>query len=106
MWHQDPAIKTEMLQAFSAVYLTDGASEHAEALAANEVAHNLMHLVRHCDAAEVRCKCCMLRICVRVSTVVRVNEVHCWEVNWSERNNMLYSIFCFLSVLTFEILMH
>lgn len=53
MWHQDGAIKTEMLQAFSAVYLTDGASEHAEALAASEVASNLMHLVRHCDAAEV-----------------------------------------------------
>ena len=53
MWHQDPAVKSEMLSAFSAVYLTDGAGEHAEALAPEEIAHNLMHLVRHCDVSEV-----------------------------------------------------
>jgi hypothetical protein len=54
VWHQDAAIKAEMLSAFSAVYLTDGAGEQAEALAAAEVAHNLIHLVRHCDSSEVR----------------------------------------------------
>lgn len=69
VWHQDPAIKAEMLQAFSAVYLTDGASEHAEALAANEVAHNLMHLVRHCDAAEVCTLHCVSYLIFLVSHV-------------------------------------
>ncbi len=53
MWHQDPSIKAEMLLAFSAVYLTDGAGEHAESLGAAEIASNLMHLVKHCDASEV-----------------------------------------------------
>jgi len=59
VWHQDPSIKAEMLLAFSAVYFTDGAGEHAEALAAGEVAHNLMHLVRHCDASEVSVEFCV-----------------------------------------------
>jgi hypothetical protein len=54
VWHQDAAVKAEMLSAFSAVYLTDGAGEQAEALAAAEVAHNLVHLVRNCDSSEVR----------------------------------------------------
>jgi photosystem II stability/assembly factor-like uncharacterized protein len=53
VWHQDAAIKAEMLTAFSAVYLTDGAGEQAQALEPAEVATNLMHLVRHCDVSEV-----------------------------------------------------
>ena len=42
-----------MLTAFSAVYLTDGAGEQAQALSPAEIAHNLLHLVRNCDASEV-----------------------------------------------------
>lgn len=52
-----------MLAAFSAVYLTDGAGEHAEALAPEEVARNLMHLARHCDAAEVGAMQPLLLLC-------------------------------------------
>ena len=48
-----------MLLAFSAVYLTDGAGEHAESLGAAEIASNLMHLVKHCDASEVRACFCL-----------------------------------------------
>jgi len=53
IWHQDEAIRNELLVAFHGVYLTDGATENAEFLSAPEVVRNLTSLVRHCDQAEL-----------------------------------------------------
>ena len=64
-----------MLLAFSAVYLTDGAGEHAESLGAAEIASNLMHLVKHCDASEVSACFCLAFCCCVVVLLC------CWLLN-------------------------
>jgi hypothetical protein len=95
VWHQDAAIKAEMLSAFSAVYLTDGAGENAEALAAEEVAQNLMHLVRHCDAAEVShavCSVCAAASCNELRYCSLLTSTFCVAV---ARNQLSFlSRFC------------
>lgn len=53
VWHQDVSIKNELIAAFHNVYLTDGATEQSQFLSSTEIVSNLIHLVQHCDQAEL-----------------------------------------------------
>lgn len=54
VWHQEVTIKNECLNAFSNVYLTDGAIiGEAQALSAEEMTANLIQLTGRCEESEV-----------------------------------------------------
>ena len=54
VWHQEATIKNECLNAFSNVYLTDGAIVgEAQALSAEEMTSNLIQLTGRCEESEV-----------------------------------------------------
>ncbi|KAJ1430669.1 non-SMC mitotic condensation complex subunit 1-domain-containing protein, partial [Ochromonadaceae sp. CCMP2298] len=56
VWHQDPAIRTELLTSFRSIYLTDGSvltsDNTPDNLSCAEIARNLIHLIKNCDTAE------------------------------------------------------